>query len=204
MAAFVCPSCGFANDLTEENTGDTTKCTWCGADASNPKTSTPQWPPTQFPGLKEDQRPEMETWKRGILIVAALGLAAATGFYFIGWKPTKTPMHELNSEEVDNEILAVGMSALEEYGWTEPEAADYMEKRVRVYKVENQRASNNMGLLVRSKGDQLKVKATASDIEDLGKSARRKAEEQIAEREVRIKEFERILAEYRQAPKSEQ
>jgi hypothetical protein len=203
MAAFVCPTCGFANEPTDEDTGDSTKCTWCGADPSKPTKSTPQWPPTQFPEPKESKR-SLEPWKNEILMVAALGLAAAIIFLIvsIGFNPGKTPLHELVTEEVDKEILAVGMSALEDYGWTEPETAGYIEKRVRVYKVENQRA-RNMSELVRAR-DQLTVRATASDIENFSKSDRRKAEEKIEEREAMIKEFERILVAYRQAPKSEQ
>lgn len=215
MDGFECPACGYTNEPSEENTGEPAKCFWCGADPANPKHSkAPEWP-TQFSGAQEDKRPEAwklpetwihpETWNRGFQIAAALGLAAVVvfGFMNIGSLSAKTPMHELNYEEVDSEILEVGISALEGHGWTEPETAGYIDSRIRVYKVENQRASN-WSLQIRARDEsKLKIRSTASELEDLGKSDRRKVQEEIEERDAMIQGLQRVLNEYRQAPESE-
>jgi hypothetical protein len=200
MATFVCPSCGYTNNPTEQDSGDTTKCSWCGADPSNPnpKPSSQKWPTVTISHAEHTG-----TWKKGILIVAVLGLLAATVSAFLGFKGGKTPMHELNSEEVDQEILAVGMSALKDEGWTESETADYIKKRIQVHKVSNQRAGN----VTRSRASAistLKAKSTASDVKDLGRSDLLKIQEQIQEREIMITKLEQILAEYEPATKPEQ
>ncbi len=200
MATFVCPSCGYTNTLAEQDSGDTTKCTWCGADPSNPKPGSQQWPTVV---IRHGENKQAGTWKKGILLVAALGLAAAIVSVFIGSKGAKTPIHELNSEEVDQQILAVGVSALQDEGWTESETADYIEQRIQVYKASNQRARDSTHSRV-SVDNTLKAKSTASDVKNLGRSEVLKTQAQIQESEIMIKKLEQILTEYRTATRSEQ
>ena len=180
MTDSLCPSCGSPLGKPEAFASYNVRCKKCGrmvhvapARRSNHKHDAP--------------------WKRGVLIAAALGTAAVMMFAFFGPEstPSKTEFRDLNQDEVDNDILRLGISALEDHGWTYSETAFYIETRIVMYRDANKAASEAL------RSTALTVKSTAPELEELSAVDRRIAHQEIEETRTRIRKFEQILAEYR-------
>lgn len=196
MAVLVCPLCGKPSVLPEDHTGVKAKCPKCGKMVPVVAKGKSSSPGRKKKRTKRKKKLAAARRKR-IRIAAAVLVSLAILLVFNASKSTP-PIVEFNDDELDKMILAVGIIALENRGRTKQEAALYVETRIQEHKVANKTAKSSF----RSGGSsssKLTLKSTATDVDDLGKSELSQAVEEVADREILIKEFERLLADYRQA-----
>ena len=188
MAIFVCPSCGYTGAPPEVEPGKIPKCKKCGHVVDLGSQGGQRRRPIPAKKKKKSKTP---------LIAGAglLGLAAAVAlFVSMGdSKPVKVQLSELNKDVIDIDILRVGITALEDKGWSEADTAFYIETRIADYKALNEAAREQS----RSGGGNLSLKSSEADFTGLGNSSLRESFAEITQREDQVKEFERILADYK-------
>ena len=196
MSLFVCPSCGYTSNAPQMQSDNVAKCKKCGHTVALDGNVSAR-------ALQSGKRRQSAKRKSTATKLIAAGSVVVVAIVLVAVlsrdsTPAKTQLFELNKDEVDAKIESVGITALEGEGWSESDTAFYIETRLAEYKTLNETARASVRSSVTG-GNSLKLKSTASDIATLGTAERRKANEEIQERDLRIKQFEQILADYRQS-----
>jgi hypothetical protein len=200
MDVFVCPSCGF--NLGEPNQ-DAYKATCRNCGRTVAITAHLGTTPTVVP----TQRKSRDRWKtlpKKILLICILVTLAAGGFAFIARELTpttpteiiKAPYADLNTEEIDGQILSEGITALYYKGWTESETVTYIEARVAEFEATNETARERY-LSSGMRASELNSRSTASDVKYRSKEEIQTIRDEIEARKELINKFERILADHR-------
>ena len=136
-------------------------------------------------------------------MISILATVAAGGFALVAreFTPTtltvinKTPYADLNTEEIDDQLVSEGFTALYYKGWTETDTVTYIETRVAELEANNESTREYIAGGMRA--SELNARSTASDVQLLSKEEIQTLREEIEAREARVKKLQWILADHR-------